>query len=372
MAGAIEARIDNAYDRALEAQRRLRNMDYNTDMAASVRRRAFPECVLARAGLLPALRHDHGHDPARHGHPVPHHHRLPARQPEGRCLGRWTGGPTQLGRGLLPEVRLGALRSHPRDEFGVRAIRPRFEKAPRQRRSPGPDPPPPRTADPVELLRAGGAMASPFAAAGRIVEGCRWHAPRAFSSAAASPGCCSSRPSVCCSVRLRRLPRAEGGLAYRGIVSLATRLGYGPHPSQTEYEYAGSLSEAIPTCGSDLYLVADARVESAYGQRVLGDGAARRAATRLRSDQDGAAASLVPPATLERFSRSRQRRRDVLVEVVRAQLCASPAVEHRRPTPAPAGTTRSARGRRPAGPASAAAARRHGRRRWPSSAPALP
>ena len=47
--------------------------------------------------------------------------------------------------------------------------------------------------------------------------------------------------------RLRRLPEGDDSLAYRGIVSLATRLGYGPHPSQTEYEYAGTLSETIPT-----------------------------------------------------------------------------------------------------------------------------
>ena len=78
--------------------------------------------------------------------------------------------------------------------------------------------------------------------------------------------------------RFRRLPRAEGALAFRGIVSLATRLGYGPHPSQTEYEYAGSLSEAIPNVRDDLYLVADARVESAYGQREIKE--ARRAGLR--------------------------------------------------------------------------------------------
>jgi transglutaminase-like putative cysteine protease len=87
-------------------------------------------------------------------------------------------------------------------------------------------------------------------------------------------------------VRLRRLPKGEGGLAFRGIVSLATRLGYGPHPSQTEYEYASSLSETIPSVRDDLYLVADARVESAYGQREIGaerQVGLRRAYARIRT-----------------------------------------------------------------------------------------
>ena len=86
--------------------------------------------------------------------------------------------------------------------------------------------------------------------------------------------------------RLRRLPDGDGGLAYRGIVSLATRLGYGPHPSQTEYEYAGALSEAIPSVRQDLYLVAEARVETAYGQRRLDRerrGVLRRAYSRIRT-----------------------------------------------------------------------------------------
>lgn len=70
--------------------------------------------------------------------------------------------------------------------------------------------------------------------------------------------------------RLRRLPEGDDSLAYRGIVSLATRLGYGPRPSQTEYEYARTLSEAIPTVRDDLYVVTDAQVQSTYGERELG------------------------------------------------------------------------------------------------------
>jgi transglutaminase-like putative cysteine protease len=87
-------------------------------------------------------------------------------------------------------------------------------------------------------------------------------------------------------VRLRRLPGADSGLAYLGIVSLATRLGYGPHPTQTEFEYAGTLSESIPSVRDDLYLVADARVETAYGQRDIEAsrvGGLRRAYARIRT-----------------------------------------------------------------------------------------
>lgn len=86
--------------------------------------------------------------------------------------------------------------------------------------------------------------------------------------------------------RLRRLPEGDDGVAYRGIVSLATRLGYGPHPSQTEFEYAGALSEAVPSVRDELFVVAEARVETAYGQRRLDAerrGLLRRAYARIRT-----------------------------------------------------------------------------------------
>jgi hypothetical protein len=87
-------------------------------------------------------------------------------------------------------------------------------------------------------------------------------------------------------VRFRRLPGADTGLAYRGIVSLATRLGLGPHPSQTEYEYASTLSEALPDVRDDLYLVAAIQVETAYGRRTLDRGrldTLKRAYARIRT-----------------------------------------------------------------------------------------
>jgi len=87
-------------------------------------------------------------------------------------------------------------------------------------------------------------------------------------------------------VRLRRLSEPDGGIAYRGIVSLAARLGHGPHPSQTEYEYAASLSETLPSVRDDLYTVAEARVETTYGRRKLvaeRSAALRRAYARIRT-----------------------------------------------------------------------------------------
>lgn len=86
--------------------------------------------------------------------------------------------------------------------------------------------------------------------------------------------------------RLRRLPGGNGALAYSGIVSLATRLGYGPHPAQTEYEYASSLGETLPTVRDDLYVVADSRVQTTYGRQLLDAGRQsqlRRAYSRIRT-----------------------------------------------------------------------------------------
>lgn len=87
-------------------------------------------------------------------------------------------------------------------------------------------------------------------------------------------------------LRLIRGPAADGSTAYGAIVRLATRLGHGPHPAQTEYEYAASLSTTLPRVRDDLYLVAATRVESTYGQRAPDDGrrtALRQAYRRIRT-----------------------------------------------------------------------------------------
>lgn len=73
--------------------------------------------------------------------------------------------------------------------------------------------------------------------------------------------------------------------AYGSVTRLAARLGYGPRPNQTVYEYAGALGDVLPDARPALETVAQAKVESAYGQAVLGSDrihALRDAERRLR------------------------------------------------------------------------------------------
>lgn len=84
----------------------------------------------------------------------------------------------------------------------------------------------------------------------------------------------------------RRGPRdvdAEG--AWRSVTGIARRLGFGPRPTQTVYEYTASLGEELPGVRPELETVARAKVEVAYGRQLLGPDRLRaiRAATgRLR------------------------------------------------------------------------------------------
>jgi len=73
----------------------------------------------------------------------------------------------------------------------------------------------------------------------------------------------------------RRMPSTQPELAYKGVTSLATRLGYGPRPSQTAYEFAAGLGELVPVAQEDLHLIATAKVEATYGRRTAGEGLLR-------------------------------------------------------------------------------------------------
>ena len=53
--------------------------------------------------------------------------------------------------------------------------------------------------------------------------------------------------------------RADG--AYGMVTRLAARLGFGPRPEQTVYEYAGALGELLPDARPELQTVATAKVE---------------------------------------------------------------------------------------------------------------
>jgi len=88
-------------------------------------------------------------------------------------------------------------------------------------------------------------------------------------------------------VAWRRGPRGEvtPDRAYASLTRLASRLGFGPRPTQTVYEYAGVLSEVLPQSRPEIQTVAQAKVEVAYGRRMLGDdrmAALREAQRRLR------------------------------------------------------------------------------------------
>jgi transglutaminase-like putative cysteine protease len=85
---------------------------------------------------------------------------------------------------------------------------------------------------------------------------------------------------------LRRRGRSladEVELIWQGIAGLAGRLGHGPRPTQTAYEYTAGLSKVVPSVTHELRVVADARVAARYaGRRPEGDALATlRAAYRL-------------------------------------------------------------------------------------------
>ncbi len=71
---------------------------------------------------------------------------------------------------------------------------------------------------------------------------------------------------------MRRGPRKpmHPDQAWGSLGRLATRFGLGPKASQTVYEYAGSLGDAVPAARVELTTIARAKVEVAYGKRDLG------------------------------------------------------------------------------------------------------
>ena len=79
---------------------------------------------------------------------------------------------------------------------------------------------------------------------------------------------------------LRRAPTKpmHPDKAWGSLARLAARLGLGPRPSQTVYEYAGALGDEVPAVRVELTTLARAKVEVAYGQRDLGADRMRRIA----------------------------------------------------------------------------------------------
>ena len=73
--------------------------------------------------------------------------------------------------------------------------------------------------------------------------------------------------------------------AWRSVTGTARRLGFGPRPTQTVFEYSAALGDVLPGVRPELETVARAKVEVAYGRAQLGADRLRavRAATgRLR------------------------------------------------------------------------------------------
>ncbi len=84
-----------------------------------------------------------------------------------------------------------------------------------------------------------------------------------------------------------RGPRGEVSpdAAWGTLSRIAGRLGFGPRPTQTVYEYSASLGDLVPVARADLKTVADAKVETDYGRLELaGDRLqdVKAAARRLR------------------------------------------------------------------------------------------
>jgi transglutaminase-like putative cysteine protease len=78
----------------------------------------------------------------------------------------------------------------------------------------------------------------------------------------------------------RRTPRRpmHPDKAWGSLASLARRFGLGPRPSQTVYEYAGALGDAVPAARFELTTIARGKVEVAYGKRDLEPDRMRRIA----------------------------------------------------------------------------------------------
>jgi transglutaminase-like putative cysteine protease len=61
----------------------------------------------------------------------------------------------------------------------------------------------------------------------------------------------------------------QADAVYNSIARLASRVGFGPRPEETVFEYTGALAQVIPTARPELTLIANAKVEVAYGRQTI-------------------------------------------------------------------------------------------------------
>jgi transglutaminase-like putative cysteine protease len=69
--------------------------------------------------------------------------------------------------------------------------------------------------------------------------------------------------------RSRSGGRVQPDAVYGGVTSFASLLGFGPRPHETVFEYTGALGQAVPGVRPDLQVVANAKVEVAYGRHDI-------------------------------------------------------------------------------------------------------
>ena len=107
-------------------------------------------------------------------------------------------------------------------------------------------------------------------------------------------------------IAYRRGPRGAttADAAYGMVTRIASRLGFGPRPNQTVYEYAGVLGEVLPDARPELQTVAQAKVESVYARQVLSGDRIQR----LRDAQRRLRVSLLRLAFRRKERRTRRRR----------------------------------------------------------------
>ena len=142
--------------------------------------------------------------------------------------------------------------------------------------------------------------------------------------------------------RRRRSPSSPGGAvragrrtpdaAYGMVTRLASRLGFGPRPTQTVYEYAGALGDVLPDVRPELQTVARAKVEVAYGGAILGDDrlrALREAQRRLRVEPAAARLPARRPAAAAAPARRLARARRCGARAPRPRASASASSERR-------------------------------------------
>ena len=209
---------------------------------------------------------------------------LPGRDPEDD--GTLVGGPQRsacMGRGLFPGLRLGRVRSNAgQRENGqepTRSCRPAPVVGPAPTIAPlaGGGPNIPECADPLdpECFEEGGVPPGTIVPPPHPGDG-------GMGALLLLGTLIAGLAGLAFFAVYRRMPSTEPELAYRGVTSLATRLGYGPRPSQTVYEFSAGLGELVPVAQEDLHLIATAKVEATYGRRTAEDKMLRRLGVAYR------------------------------------------------------------------------------------------